>query len=104
MSPVVNLLRSVDQGNSGLVDSPGEGTTGMRDTAEGESTEVDIEHQVVQRTEVVEGKTVGKLPQVVYTALERMIHIPHLVLRQKWLVGEETVMYSVTKSVSMRRW
>ena len=99
----MSLLRIVDQENSGLVGSLGEGTIAKLDTAEGESIEVDIEHQVVQKTEVVEGKTVGKLPQVVYTALERMIHIPHLVLRQKWLVEEETVMRSVSKNVSMMR-
>lgn len=54
----------------------------------GENIEVDIERLVVQRTEVVGGKTVGKLPQVVYTVLERMIHIPHLVIHHKWLVEE----------------
>lgn len=39
-------------------------------TAAGENTVVDIEHREVQRMEVVGGKTAGKLPQVVYTALE----------------------------------
>jgi hypothetical protein len=68
-----------------------------------ESIGVDIERPVVQRRGVVEGKTVGKLPQVVYTALERMIHIPHLVIRQKWLVGEETARHSVDNSVSIMR-
>ena len=64
------------------------------DTAAEENIEVGTERPVARRTEVVEGKTVGKLPQVVYTALERMIHIPHLVLRQKWLVEEGTVRHS----------
>lgn len=56
---------------------------------------VDIEHREAQKMEVVEDKTADKLPQVVYTALERMIHIPHLVLRQKWLVEEGTATHSL---------
>jgi hypothetical protein len=75
----VILLQIVDQGNFGLVDIRG-GTIEKPDTAVVEHIGADIEHLVGQRMEVVEGKTVGKLPQVVYTALERMIHIPHLVI------------------------
>ena len=86
-----------------MVGSLGEGTIEKLDTAEGGRIEVDIEHRAVQKMEFVADKTVGKLPQVVYTALERMIHIPHLVLRQKWLVEEETVTHSVSTSVSMMR-
>jgi len=90
----VILLRIVDQENFGLAGNLVEETIATPDTAGVESIVVDIEHRVVQRTGVVGGTTVGKLPQVVYTALERMIHIPHLVLRQKWLVEEGTVRHS----------
>lgn len=67
-----------------------------QDTAVGEKIEVDIGHQVVQRMEVAEGMTVGKLPQVVCTALERMIHIPHLVIHHRLLAkGEGKARHSV---------
>jgi hypothetical protein len=47
-----------------------EGTIAKQSTAAGENTGVDIEHREAQKMEVVEDKTAGKLPQVVYTALE----------------------------------
>jgi hypothetical protein len=80
-----------------------EGRIGRLDAAEEENIGAGIEHRVVQRTKVVGCKTVGKLPQVVCTALERMIHIPHLVFRQKWLVEEGKAMHSADKGLSMVR-
>jgi hypothetical protein len=49
---------------------------------------VGIEHLVAPKKVAVEEKAVGKLPQVVRTVLVRMIHIPHLVNRYKWIVAE----------------
>jgi hypothetical protein len=63
------LLQTVDQGNFDLVGIR-EGTIAKQSTAAGENTVVDIEHREAQKREVVEDKTAGKLPQVVYTALE----------------------------------
>jgi hypothetical protein len=80
-----------------------EGRIGRPDIAEEEYIGAGTEHLVVQRKGVVGGKTVGKLPQVVCTVLERMTHMPHLVFRQKWLVEEEKAMHSADNSVSMAR-
>lgn len=84
------LHQIVDQGNFVAAGIRAEGMTARRNTVAGGSIEVDIERLEVQKMEVVEGMTVGKLPQVVYTVLEKMIHIPHLVIRQNWLVEEGT--------------
>ena len=89
------LPQIADQGNFAVASGNREGETTVRaDTAAEENIEVGIERPVARRTEVVEGKTVGKLPQVVYTALERRIHIPHLVIRHKWLVEEGMARHS----------
>jgi hypothetical protein len=106
---VVTQLQIVDLGNFGLAGTQGEGTIERPDTAGEENIEVDIGHRVAQRTEVVEDTTVGKLPQVVYTVLERKIHNPHLVFRQMWLVEEEKEKHSVgtfvrTMQESERGW
>jgi hypothetical protein len=62
---------------------------------------VGIEHLVAPRKVAVEEKAVGKLPQVVRTVLVRTIHIPHLVNRYKWLVGEGKESHSAMKSISI---
>ena len=62
---------------------------------------VGIERLVAPRKVAVEEKAVGKLPQVVRTVLVRMIHIPHLVNRYKWLVGEGKESHSATKRISI---
>jgi hypothetical protein len=48
---------------------------------------VDTKRQVKRRTEVVDQRAVGKLLQVVYKALVKMIHNPHLVYCHMQLVG-----------------
>jgi hypothetical protein len=98
----VNRLQIADRGNFVVAAGNREEEMIARgDTAVEENIGVGIEHLAVQRTEVVENKTVGKLPQVVYTALERMIHIPHLVIRHKWLVEEEKARHSGKESATV---
>jgi hypothetical protein len=61
---------------------------------------VGIERLVAPRKVAVEEKAVGKLPQVVRTVLVRTIHIPHLVNRYKWLVGEGKESHSAMRELA----
>lgn len=66
----------------------GEGIAG-EGIAAAEKTEVGIGHRVGLIKVVVMHMAVGKLPQAANTALVRMIHNPHLVVKSRMWLGEQ---------------
>jgi hypothetical protein len=85
-----------------VVGIPKVGSFAAEGTAGAERTEVEIGHRVGLRRVVVKHMAVGKLPQAANTALVKMIHNPHLVVKRHMWLGEQYRERRSVNTVSLR--